>query len=49
MSTWTRLTRGLPLISVPGLDIIGAKDNIPAIIVSQNTRFGDNLDAAIRR
>ncbi len=39
------LPKGLPLISFPGLDIIGAKDNIPAIIVSQNTQFGDNLDA----
>jgi hypothetical protein len=39
------LTKGLPIIAVPGLDTIGAKDNNPAIIVSQNTQFGDNVDA----
>ena len=42
-----KLPKGLPLISFPGLDIIGAKDNIPAIIVSQNTQFGDSLDAVL--
>jgi hypothetical protein len=41
------LSKGLPIIAVPGLDTLGAKDNNPAIIVSQNTQFGDNLDAVV--
>src|SRR2546426_8568111 len=30
----------------PYTTLFRSKDNIPAIIVSQNTQFGDNLDAS---
>jgi hypothetical protein len=39
------LTLGLPIIAIGGLETLGAKDNVPAIIVSQNTEYSDNVDA----
>jgi len=39
------LTNGLPAFAIGGFETLGAKDNVPAIIVSQNTEYGDNLDA----
>ncbi|HLJ17665.1 MAG TPA: carboxypeptidase regulatory-like domain-containing protein [Bryobacteraceae bacterium] len=41
------LTKGLPIVAVSGMTTIGAKDHNPAIIVSQNTEWGDNLDAVL--
>src|SRR5438067_1211474 len=38
------LTTGFPVINVGGMAGIGATGNIPGIIISQNTQFGDNLD-----
>jgi hypothetical protein len=42
-----QLTQGLPIITATGFTAIGAMNNNPAIIVSQNTQWGDNLDAVI--
>jgi hypothetical protein len=39
------LTFGLPAFPIAGFETLGAKDNVPAIIVSQNTEYGDNVDA----
>jgi len=41
------LSMGLPILNVGGFASIGANGNIPAIIVSQNTEFSNNLDAII--
>jgi hypothetical protein len=41
------LSMGLPILNVGGFASIGANGNIPAIIVSQNTEFSDNLDAIV--
>lgn len=39
------LTLGLPAFAIGGFETLGAKDNVPAIIVSQNTEYSDNVDA----
>jgi outer membrane receptor protein involved in Fe transport len=41
------LSMGLPILNVGGYASIGANGNIPAIIVSQNTEFSNNLDAIL--
>lgn len=43
------LTLGLPAFAINGFETLGAKDNIPAIIVSQNTEYSDNLDAIFNK
>jgi hypothetical protein len=43
------LTTGLPAFPINGFETLGAKDNIPAIIVSQNTEFSDNIDAIFNK
>jgi len=43
------LTLGLPAFAINGFETLGAKDNIPAIIVSQNTEFSNNVDAILNK
>jgi hypothetical protein len=43
------LTLGLPAFAINGFETLGAKDNVPAIIVSQNTEYSDNIDAIFNK
>jgi hypothetical protein len=42
-----QLTAGYPIVNISGLTTIGAKDNNPAIIVSQNSEWVDTFNAVL--